>query len=145
MWQLPVIPIMKQSKDSNICKNAATHYRHFNEVKNGTCILGDFNRIHRSFCWCDLHNINVNRRVELSCVICLLYEKLSYNALPVPANSTKNLRFNDFMNVIFGLELEKIKTAHYEIDCGLPQKELVKCYNKFDRIYKKFKNQGWIA
>ena len=87
----------------------------------------------------------MNRRVELSCVICLLNEKLSYTAHPVPVSPTKNIDFSDFMNVIFEQEFKKIRSARYDINCGLPEKKQVECSEKFDKIYETFKEQGWVV
>src|SRR6476619_5207676 len=127
---------MSRLKGFDDCKNIATHHRNLNDVENGICILGNFNGMHRDFCWCDLQNIDVIKPVTLSCIICLMYEKLSYSRNPVPVENkpTENIEFSDFMDVIFEQELEKIKTARYEINCGLPEKEQLKCREKFDRI-----------
>lgn len=134
---------MTKLKDINKCENSATHHRYLNDIENGICILGNFNGIHRDFCWCDLLDINVKEQVELCCVICMMNERQSYDRLPVPANHTENIEFIDFMNVIFDQELEKIRTMRYDINCGLPEKEQTKCREKFDKIYKKFREEGW--
>ncbi len=115
---------MNKLKELDVCENTATHHRNLNDVENGICILGNFNGIHRDFCWCDLIDVDVTKRVELSCIICLMYEKLFY-AVPVNGNPTKNIDSSDFMNVIFEQELEKIKTVCYDINCGLPENEQV--------------------
>ena len=57
---------------------SVTHPRYLNEIENGICILGNFNGLHR-FCWCDLLDINVKKRVELCCPMCLMYERNSYD------------------------------------------------------------------
>jgi hypothetical protein len=124
---------MNKLKDLDHCKNSATHHRNLNDVENGICILGDFTGIHRSFCWCDLQNIDVKKKVELSCVICLLYEKGTFSQ-----NPPKNMEFSSFMDVIFEQELRRIRTAAYDINCGLSPNEQTKCIEKFDRIYNKF-------
>ena len=31
----------------------------------------------------------------------------------------------------------------YKINCGLTEKEPVKCREKFDRIHEKLKEEGW--
>ena len=71
------MPISKNSKSkhSDKCENAPTHHRYLNETENGFCTLGHFTGLHRSFCWCDLIDIDVEKPVKLSCVVCLLYEK----------------------------------------------------------------------
>lgn len=115
------------------CKNEASHHRNLNEVENGICILGNFTQTHRDFCWCDLNHINVKKRVELACVICLLYEKGTYSQ-----NPPKAVEFNNFMDVIFEQELTKIDTGFYDINCGLPEKKQVECVEKFKIIYDKF-------
>ena len=119
IWQCEIISIITKSKESDKCENIATHHMNFNEIENGICILGNFNGIHRDFCWCDLLNIDVEKRAELSCPICMMNERQSYDRLFVPANRTKNIEFIEFMNVIFDQELEKIKAARYDINCGL--------------------------
>ena len=83
IWQCEIISIMTKSTESDKCENIATHHRNFNEIENGICILGNFNGIHRDFCWCDLLNIDVEKRVELSCVICMMNERQSYDRLYV--------------------------------------------------------------
>jgi len=65
---------MNKLKDLDVCENTATHHRNLNDVENGICILGNFNGIHRDFCWCDLIGIDVTKGVELSCIICLMYD-----------------------------------------------------------------------
>ena len=65
---------MNKLNDLDVCNNIATHHRNLNDVENGICILGNFNGIHRDFCWCDLIGIDVTKGVELSCIICLMYD-----------------------------------------------------------------------
>jgi hypothetical protein len=139
IWQREIISIMTKSKESDKCENAAIHHRYLNEIENGICILGNFNGLHRDFCWCDLLDIDVEKRVELCCPFCLVNERNSYDRL-----RTEKINFVDFMNVIFDQELEKIKTDRYDIICGLPEKEQVKCREKFDIIHEKFKDEGWM-
>ena len=67
-----------------------------------------------------------------------MHERDSYNRLPVPANHTENIKFSDFMDVIFEQELTKINMGAYDITCDLSQKEQNKCMEKFDIIYEKF-------
>lgn len=135
---------MRKSQDSAKCENAATHHRYLNDIENSICVLGNLNGLHRDFCWCDLLDINVKKRVELCCPFCLVNERNSYDRLPVPVNLTENIEFIDFMNVIFEQELEKIKTLSYDINCGLSENEQVRCREKFDIIYRKFKDEGWF-
>ena len=125
----------KLSNDKmSTCENFES-FRDLNNPKNGICILGEFSGIHRGLCWCDLVNIDVKKEVPLSCIVCLMNEKLTYGLNPVP-----NLEFSDFINVIFEQELEKIDTGFYDIDCGLPEKQLIECEKKFYKVYDGFMN-----
>ena len=74
-------------------------------------------------------------------MLSVYYTKSEHLAKKIP----ENIQFIDLLNVIIEQELEKIRTARYEINCGLAEEEQIRLREKFERICEKFNDEGLVV